>query len=556
MRMKYALLSTAACLALALAAASLSPVTADAAPGLSGQVTGPEGAMEGVLVTVKKAGSTIAYTVVSDAQGRYSFPPAKIEGGEYALRIRATGFDLDGADREGSLKAAIDPQSPTTADLKLKPTRNLASQLVNAEWMMSMPGTVDQKAQLLNCVGCHTVERIVRSTHNADEFTQVVYRMANYAQVSQPIKPQKRMDPEWAPKPESFRKFAEFLASINLSETEKWEYALKVLPRPSGRATKVLITEYDLPRPTIEPHDVILDKKGMVWYSNFGEQYLGKMDPKTGAHAEIPLPEFKKGFPVGTLDLEIDRAGDMWIGMMFQGAIAKFDPTTEQFKFYPMPKDKNDSVTQLNMLGLEHQVDGKIWTNNAGNQEVYRIDLASGKYETLAPMKEITTPGNHTIYGIASDSKNNLWLMEFQDNYIGKVDARTLALSFYRAPTERSRNRRGVMDEQDRLWFAEYRGNKIGMFDTKEESFKEWALPTPWTGPYYPVVDRNGDIWTGGMTTDRVVRLDPKTSQTVEYFLPRDTNIRRVFVDNTTTPVSFWTGSNHGASIVKVEPLE
>ena len=93
------------------------------------------------------------------------------------------------------------------------------------------------------------------------------------------------------------------------------------------------------------------------------------------------------------------------------------------------------------------------------------------------------------------------------------------------------------MDAQDRLWFAEYRGNKIGMFDTKEESFKEWKLPTPWTGPYYPTVDRNGDIWTGGMTTDRVTRLDPKTGEAVEYFLPKDTNIRRVFVDNTTTPV-------------------
>jgi hypothetical protein len=29
-----------------------------------------------------------------------------------------------------------------------------------------------------------------------------------------------------------------------------------------------------------------------------------------------------------------------------------------------------------------------------------------------------------------------------------------------------------------------------------------------------------------------------------------------VFVDNSTTPVTFWAGSNHGASIIKVEPLE
>jgi len=27
-------------------------------------------------------------------------------------------------------------------------------------------------------------------------------------------------------------------------------------------------------------------------------------------------------------------------------------------------------------------------------------------------------------------------------------------------------------------------------------------------------------------------------------------------VDNTTNPVTFWTGSNHGASIVKLEPLD
>ena len=42
----------------------------------------------------------------------------------------------------------------------------------------------------------------------------------------------------------------------------------------------------------------------------------------------------------------------------------------------------------------------------------------------------------------------------------------------------------------------------------------------------------------------------------IEYLLPRSTNIRRVFVDNSTTPISFWVGSNDGASIVKLEPLD
>jgi hypothetical protein len=53
-----------------------------------------------------------------------------------------------------------------------------------------------------------------------------------------------------------------------------------------------------------------------------------------------------------------------------------------------------------------------------------------------------------------------------------------------------------------------------------------------------------------------VSRLNPKTGDFVEYLLPKTTNIRRVFIDNTTTPVTFWIGSNHAASIIKLEPLD
>src|SRR5258708_37928781 len=53
-----------------------------------------EGAMEGVLVTAKKQDSTIAITVVTNAQGQFSFPRTKLDPGQYAVRIRAPGYDL------------------------------------------------------------------------------------------------------------------------------------------------------------------------------------------------------------------------------------------------------------------------------------------------------------------------------------------------------------------------------------------------------------------------------------------------------------------------------
>ena len=43
-------------------------------------------------------------------------------------------------------------------------------------------------------MGCHTLERIVRSTHDADGFVQRVQRMGSYANQSMPLHPQKRLD--------------------------------------------------------------------------------------------------------------------------------------------------------------------------------------------------------------------------------------------------------------------------------------------------------------------------------------------------------------------------
>ena len=67
MRMKNVLMSAG--LALALLQAGFLPAPAQAPAPLSGQVSSAEeGAMEGVLVSARKAGSNITVTVVSDAQ--------------------------------------------------------------------------------------------------------------------------------------------------------------------------------------------------------------------------------------------------------------------------------------------------------------------------------------------------------------------------------------------------------------------------------------------------------------------------------------------------------
>jgi streptogramin lyase len=146
--------------------------------------------------------------------------------------------------------------------------------------------------------------------------------------------------------------------------------------------------------------------------------------------------------------------------------------------------------------------------------------------------------------------------MDFGDESVGRVDAKTLRTTLYPTPTPASRPRRTMLDPKGRLWFAEFAANKVAMFDIHKESFTEWDVPTPHTYPYDVFLDRNGELWSGTMSSDRVLRFDPASATSTEYLLPHQTNIRRVFVDDSTTPVTFWTGNNHHAAIIKLEPLD
>ena len=536
---------------------ALSVPQAVAANALSGIVSSAEeGPMEGILVSARRAGSNMTVTVVSDQNGRYGFPSARLEPGKYTITIRAVGYDL-----AARASAEVAAGSTATADLNLVRARDLAAQLSNAEWLYSMSGTAQQKRPLMGCVGCHTLERIVRSKYDTDGFVHTIQRMATYANQSTILNPQKRLigrdtDVVGEDRIRIQRTNAAYFASVNLNGHSTWEYELKMFPRPKARGTRVIVTEWDLPRPTIEPHDVVVDSKGIAWYSNFGEQAIGKFDPKTGKLTEIPVPLLKKGSPLGALSIRMDRDENMWLGLMYQAAIAKLDTRTEELKVWSAPPEWNRPNTQINMTSpMNIGVDGKVWAQNNGFAGVHRVDLASGKWETWEPYKD--SPQGHNIYDVISDSQNNGWFTDIGRETIGRIDAKTGEVKLYSTPTKSSGPRRGIMDAQDRIWFGQYRGNRIAMFDTKTLKFQEWEVPTPWSGPYDVAVDKNGEAWTGSMLNDRVTRLNPKTGEFVEYLLPRPTNIRRVFVETAPDkPVVFWVGSNHGASIIKLEPMD
>lgn len=526
--------------------------------------------MEGVVVSARRVGSTITVSVMSDAQGRYSFPLDRLEPGSYALRVRAIGYDLDGPST-----VTVAAGKTTQADLTLRKTQNLAAQLSNGEWFMSWPGETRIKNGLLNCTQCHGLQPIVQSNYTSEQWVGVIGRMGRYSQGSTLTRPQLRpgkgtgnailaqsmagREGEPPVAAELVKQTADYLASINLSGGRStWSYPLKTYPRPTGKSTRAIVTEYDLPRPETLPHDAVADANGLIWYGDFGTHVLGVLDAKSGKVTEYPMPITKPNAPHGSLDVVLDQQGNVWMGTMYQGSLAKFDRKTQTFQTWGSPTylERDDARIAM-VMPINQGEDGQVWI---GGDSEYQVDVKTGEWKTVdysvglpngaPPVRELSS------YGVASDSKNNFYGLNLNGTYIIRIDAKTKKVTPFATPTPNAGPRRGHMDAQDRLWFAEFRANKIGMFDTRTGKFQEFAVPTPWTNVYDAVADRAGYAWAGGMNNDRIVRVNTRTGETVEYLLPRPTNVRRVNVDDSTSTPTFWVGNNLAATLIKVEPLE
>lgn len=537
-----------------------------------------EGPMEGVLVSVKAVGRGVTVTVSTDAKGRYSFPTDALGAGRYEVAVRAVGYEIENSDQRA---VEIASGIPTQLDLRLTKARDLASQLTSAEWLLSVPGSQKQKEFLFRCTVCHTLTPIVKSKHDAVEFLAIMNRMRNYHPQSFLLRTYKlpkevpssaeaerlvrtvtgpgELMPRYgfsisrAPGQAEDAYAAHYLSSINLRSAEKWPFELKTLPRPKGTETRVVMTEYDLEGPEHQPHDAAVDPDGVVWHTDFALPFVGRLDPRTGKPEQFPvsMTKAKAGYGdvrgEGTGDVQIDRDGNPWFS--FQSTLLKFDKNTHAFKSYQAPEIDG---TRPGIGFFSIASDGRIVFLGPG--VVFRLDPTTGEFTSAR--YSVPEGINGQFYGWTVDSKGTVYGALQWEGAIGEIDEKAGKMIVHRTPTPGSGPRRVHMDSQDRFWFAEYLVHKIAVLDTRTKKFQEWAVPTPWSGGYDVVPDKNGEVWGGGMHTDRIFRLNPKTGQVTEYLTPRELNVRRIEVDNSTTPVSVWVGNNHKAKLLKLQPLE
>ena len=267
----------------------------------------------------------------------------------------------------------------------------------------------------------------MRSTHDADEWTHVITRMKGYGAVSQPVKPQPMLDRSRAGTPEQYRKAAEYLATINLSAVDQWAYPLKTLPRPTGaRPTPSSPNTTCRARPSSRMTS-LLDKDGNVWYSDFGELFISKFDPKTLKLTEYPIKTFKPDAPVGNLEPRIRQGG--------QALVRHHVPGRASATSIRRPARSNIIRCRRNgtTIACSSTSSACATTSTARSgprasaPRTFSASISqAANGNSFHPTDALPAGHHYGIYQVISDSKNNLWIAEFDDGHLGKIDAKTL----------------------------------------------------------------------------------------------------------------------------------
>jgi virginiamycin B lyase len=348
------------------------------------------------------------------------------------------------------------------------------------------------KSQVLGiCGNCHEINRLTAG-YTAEGWRTVVRMMRNFG----------------APIPDD--QVATITDYLITSFPEKPRPVAAIVPGP----VEVTIKEWPVATPGSRPHDPMAAKDGSLWYTGQLANVLGRLDPATGQ-----IKEFKLNPMTGPHGLTEDKDGNVWFTGNFASLIGKLDPRTGTVTEYKMPapgaKDPHTIV---------HDHDGILWFSAQVANKIGRLDPTTGEIKLVTP----PTP-NARPYGLAVNSKNVVYFVEFGTNKIATIDSKTMDIREFPLPDPAARPRRLAIGSDDAIWYSDYARGYLGRLDPATGQVKEWLSPSGPKSQPYGIVFTKGALWynESGAKPNTIVRFDPKTENFQSWAIPGGGDIVR-----------------------------
>src|SRR5258708_6418394 len=191
--------------------------------------------------------------------------------------------------------------------------------------------------------------------------------------------------------------------------------------------------------------------------------YTNDAHTNRAAGGATPSPAPRRG-PPGRRAAAPPPDGSVWLTEQGSNNLGRWDPKTKEVTEY------QDTVGRH--TGRIDPKTGMVWSTGA-------LSVFDPKTEKFTHIPEVPT-----CYGIALDQEGNVWFTELTaTGKVGKVDAKTLAVTKYTLPTANGRPRRIQVDDKGIVWFGEFDAGRIGRPDPKTSPITDFHRPGPHPPP-------------------------------------------------------------------------
>jgi streptogramin lyase len=532
--------------------------------GPRGDVSGPPGTLlEGIGIQLIADRTAIRTTVYTNDAGQYRFPV--LEAGSYTLRLARPmefkPFVKKAVHIEGSVTLPDIPLERVSKTEFLPPTDDILSQLTGTEWMMNLPGTGEEKRVFTtSCLfGCHSLQQVFRNTYDERSWRLIYQRMIRSG--SSPL------IRDTVPTPTTLSRsgrlmleeeefMPKWLARVRGPESKL--APLHYLPRETGRATRVIVTEYELPRELTATHDVHGDSKGNIWFTTHRSAHTGVLDPRTGIVTEHRIPEKEKDTPgalPGQHRVFVDKNDVVWFWEGWDNYLTGLDAKTGKIKY----RHSRGSPTSLNApggmggpnfamddAGFVYQIYRDAESSPGTGGMVLKTDPHTGEIVNRFPLKKTGGTYDNMVSG---DGRYWAGGLSYLDMKTGESWEPEVSPDLV-IPA------RGAFDLENNAWIGG-RGGMLIKHDAKTHRIQLYRPPIgPYETFYEAMPDKNGEIWAGGLHSGRFWRFNPKTQGWTGYMMPEPyAHDRRTWIDNSTNPVTVWFVDQAGY-MVRIQPLD
>jgi len=345
-----------------------------------------------------------------------------------------------------------------------------------------------------------------------------------------------------------------------LGKAQLIEYYVGYEAKPNAHQTATVGSESDV-RAVEDQHMLItlqLDTDGNAWAVDRAvPSQLVRLDPRTGEQRFYVLPDPR----AGVHDLVIDRQGMIWVteftrnpdgtGDEMPSRLLGFNPATQKWEH--MLNADPDEVIRSTHKGplMAPTVDskGNIYMNWMLAGAIAKWDPANRKMSVF----RVPTPGA-TPYGATIDAYDNVWAALWNGGKLAKFDTTVEQWTEFTPPTYPANLRRGPgTDSANNVWVGIWAGGprpgKIAKLDQKTGRWSEWTIPHRGAQPYETTADKDDNIWfpeTGGPDLPSVIgRLDPRTGKFTFY--PKLQFVADASRLNHTVDGAVWYAPRYGA---------